>query len=341
MFTRPVPNPRKSGYRIPPNYFGLGLDGSIAPSSTYNVHQNEGAHTDLTAALTTGTKVVTVRSTTGFSVGDICLVVQTQTGFGNDFASAGLHEQLVIASVDSSTQITFKTNSTRTYASDSDGNKQDNTKAQLVKVVQYADVDLSTAGLTCDAWDGYSGGILAMMVSGSITGSNGISLTEKGFRGNTVNGGANRGEGISGAGGYNASAIGDGGGYAPDGGGASSGGHRDPGYPSGTGVSPVYGYSDVEAFNHITFGGGGGSNSAGVPAKASAGALWLRGATLTGWSGSVVAGSGYSGNFYYGSGGSVNILSNALFPSGQVNVNTVEGGNAFIKPNGYINIAAV
>lgn len=128
-----------------------------------------------------------VGSTAGFSAGDEVLIIQMQgaavntsnsANFGNitDAGNAGNFELNRIESI-SGNQIRLLNKPQNTY--DVAG------KVQLVRVPEYDDA--SASALTCKAWDGSTGGVLIIDVSGTLTLQNGAAdVSEKGFRGGIV-----------------------------------------------------------------------------------------------------------------------------------------------------------
>ena len=309
----------------------IGSAGSIAPTASYNVHVEDGAHTDLTASLTAGNKIVTVRSTTGFSAGDSVLIHQVQVGGGGMTAEdAGEVREVVIASIDGETQVTLVGSTNFSYRSSSGGDSLNQNKAQMVKMVQYLNIDLSdvSASLTCDPWDGFSGGLLAFMVSGEIFGSGNISASGKGFH----SGYAKPGEGWLGG----VRDTNTGGqiqvGTPIDNGGTSvfnsgeAGGNKVRGEYSG---SPVGGLAyptstETDLLNKVYFGGGGGTsggNSAGV--NNAGGAIYAKIADFTssGYTGIMSANGLRGGSGARSSaGGSVYVSTPTTFPAGQIEV---------------------
>ena len=65
--------------------------------------------------------------------------------------------------------------------SDPDGDKANCTKTQIISVPNYDELTL-TESITCDAWDGYKGGIVVLRAQ-KIIGASDIVASELGFRG--------------------------------------------------------------------------------------------------------------------------------------------------------------
>jgi len=103
---------------------------------------------------------INVRSNTEFSVGDEIMIISSQVYRHGTVQSLGLHEFRRILDKPSATQLLLDSGLSRTYLSDADGNKINNTKTQVVKVRNYENLTLN-ADLMPKSWDGYSGGVLA------------------------------------------------------------------------------------------------------------------------------------------------------------------------------------
>lgn len=241
--------------------------------------------------------VVLVENASEFSDGDLVLIIQMQgttVMLGNDASfgsivnegSCGNFEFNRIASI-ASNKIRLKFDLTKPY--DVTG------RVQLVRVNEYADVDV--CDLSCKPWDGSSGGVLAIDVSGTLTLAGDIDVSVAGFRGGQVVYGttsiyhltdyfyppwpdqaASKGEGIAAipvenSFGMGKAANGGGGGNAHNGGGGGGGNggaggnggfeyYNTPSSPTqntnGLGGLSVFGNSAVKAI----MGGGGGSGHA-------------------------------------------------------------------------------
>ena len=137
---------------------------------------------------------VTVLSSSGFSANDRILIVQMKVtsanmnqtnsaAFGDlsSVGSAGNYEFAEILGI-SGASIYFKKALQRTYVPAE--------LVQLVRVPQYTNVTISGL-LTAQAWDGNTGGILALEASGTVTFSADIIVSSLGFKGGakSANGG--------------------------------------------------------------------------------------------------------------------------------------------------------
>jgi gliding motility-associated-like protein len=225
------------------------------------------------------------------SPGDKVLIIQMRgvdvntannASFGTvlDYRRCGLYEFATVSAI-SVSDVLFQNQLMNTY--EANGNY-----LQLIRVPQYTNVTV-TGPLTAQPWDGYTGGVLALEVSGTLTLNAPISLNGKGFRGSyssmnpdggcgnytdysyTVSSGfgAQKGEGIAdigNAGGRGASANGGGGGnkHNTGGGGGSNGsrGGRGGDQAGFCGQLPLGGEGGVAmdySTGRLFMGGGGGS----------------------------------------------------------------------------------
>jgi gliding motility-associated-like protein len=127
---------------------------------------------------------ITVTSIGSFAVGDHVLLIQMQgsdistsnnSSFGDitSYNDAGNYDFGKIASI-AGNSIALEDSVAKTY--------DPNGKVQLVRVPAYCDVTVSDT-LTCKAWDGSSGGVLAFISNGTVTLNSDINVTGKGFRG--------------------------------------------------------------------------------------------------------------------------------------------------------------
>lgn len=266
------------------NPFGTGNLGNVSTGGTVNSYaymtSTSRSTTDITADFDT---------TTGFSVGDSVLIIQTQDGV--DTTASGNFEEKTIVGI-SGTTVTFKNNFLKSYTSGTT-NQNPARVTQMVKIAEYNNLTL-TGNITCPAWDGSTGGVIAIKCTGNLD-CNGFTITaaEKGFRGgergeaNNAGGyagegrfgfdttphssGTNTGEDNTGGGGEGGAAASLGGCGAGGGSYATSGGVGTRN--NGTAIAqpgPTYGNQTLE--NELHFGGagaGGGDNDnqGGVPTQ--------------------------------------------------------------------------
>ncbi|MDJ0365539.1 Ig-like domain-containing protein [Hymenobacter sp. H14-R3] len=179
-----------------------GKDGpmTLTATSQPNVY-----YPGITAA--SGSKTITVGTTptgntaTPIAAGDMLLIMQMQgatmsTVNNNTYGTvsgtptAGTYEYAVAASsVDGSGNLTLAAKLTSTYTANATGNT-----FQVIRIPQYSALTLSGT-VTGTAWDGSTGGVLALEVAGATTFNTGagLNMDGKGFRGgaavkNTSNG---------------------------------------------------------------------------------------------------------------------------------------------------------
>lgn len=135
--------------------------------------------------------IAVVQSAVSFQAGDLVMLIQMQGGecslqndstFGDitNAGNAGNYEINRIAIVHNN-NISFQFERTRQY--DIAG------KVQLVRIPEYTDV--SVCNLTCKAWDGSTGGVLAISVSDTLILEGKIDVSSKGFRGGVLVNGTN------------------------------------------------------------------------------------------------------------------------------------------------------
>ncbi len=274
--------------------FGSGKDGVKTVSGTEDIN------TRTSCSGTSGTKVLTVASTTGFSAGDYILIHQSRgTGVG----------QWEINKIDTvgSGQLNLVLNLEYTYT-DSGASQ-----AQCVRIPEYKSLTVSAGNsLSPATWDGNVGGITVFMCSGKADIAGSINANGKGYAGGA---GVPAAWGYDGEGTVGAGTQGDGANNGSGGGGGSSssgsksaggggGGHANAGQngTAGTGETPGTGGSTSGSSDLVTmtFGGGGGGGG--------------RGAGVTG-----NAGSGNSG------GGIIVIFSRILIVTGSISNNGLNG----------------
>lgn len=136
---------------------------------------------------TISAQTLQVSNSAGFTAGSEVLIMQMKGvsvnpsnsinyGTITSYNDAGNYEFALVASV-SGNNIVLNAPLSRTY----------NTQfpVQLVYVPVYANATVSST-LTCPVWNGYTGGVLALIVCGNLTLNNSISATAKGFRGSAA-----------------------------------------------------------------------------------------------------------------------------------------------------------
>ena len=192
-----------------------------------NVNLN--TYTYLMANANSGTNTITVNNSaltgsnfsTGLAAGDLVLIIQMQgasinvvnsSAFGavSNYNNVGLYEFKCVASVPNASTIVFTSNLNNSYTSSG--------HVQIVRIPRYTSFNLSTGNsVQPSAWNGNTGGITAIEISGNATINGTISATGQGFRGgsfdnnsqspsnnvtdwytNSDNDGGNKGESIAG-----------------------------------------------------------------------------------------------------------------------------------------------
>ncbi|MBP6334929.1 MAG: PKD domain-containing protein [Bacteroidia bacterium] len=180
------------------NVFGqAGKDGAKIVNSVVNVN----VYTTLTANGVAGSTTLNVASSnlssagifsSPLSQGDLLFIIQVQgiqistiddSTFGSilNIWNCGNHEFVQVASVPNATSITLSCALKKNY--DAGG------RVQVVRVPRYSSLTINgTGSVTCPAWNGATGGVLAMEVQGNTiinTGGN-IDVNGKGFRGGAL-----------------------------------------------------------------------------------------------------------------------------------------------------------
>jgi uncharacterized membrane protein len=340
---------------------GTGANGSISVSSTYHTDSIRSAVSGNNAS---GTNTITVASATGFAVGQEVLII-TMTDPATTGNLVGQYEFATIASITSNT-LTLTQNKVNTY------NASATVKHQVVRVPQYQNVTVVSGGiLTCNAWDGTTGGVLAFRSNGNVVINSGGQITTqaRGYRGVSHaatwrNKDGGQGEGIYGLGfagansngnngtWNNANGNGGGGGTGmQDAGGGGGGGYANVGtagiangsHAGGTG-GIVLGSTNLTRYYMGGAGGEGGADEdGGNPGKGGngGGIIFISAVNITAngtinssgeTGGNGAGGSGCGmGGGGGGAGGTIHIQSTSFSGSGSNIVSTGGNGGA---PNG-------
>lgn len=165
--------------------------------STSNVILNE--YTTLTSDVSSGSISLTVAASSlnansrfpaNLASGELVMIIQMQgasistsnsSNYGNvtSYNNSGYYEFAEVLAVPNSTTITLTTGLRRSYSSA--GN------TQVIRVPRYSSFTINnSASVTCPAWNGSTGGIVAVESNG-VTNINGtIDVSGKGFRGGTT-----------------------------------------------------------------------------------------------------------------------------------------------------------
>jgi hypothetical protein len=343
---------------------GNGADGPITINSVKNINTDiiaggrsypDGVNWQITNSVFSGQTTISsgIARPNGFAVGDEIIIINLK-GTASTYSGVGLYEFKTITALPNSTSMTIDSNLNNYY----DGTTQ---KIMVQRVPNYTDVTINTGGsLTSSAFDGNKGGVVIFRANGTVTinADNGITVSNKGFRGGI--GGGNGGETYNGVG-----TIGGGGGggsntslyvycygYADAVGGAGgNGGYGGAGSGSSHGNS--YGVTDLTLKLFLGSGGGGGGNAsiscfddgsasaAGGNGGSAGGIIYVSANTFTVNSGSAVSSSGsngtsgttnigphahaYGGNGGSGTGGSIAVYAGQINDSGSISANGGSG----------------
>lgn len=185
------------------NYFnsfsqkGKSGAGNIAASTVVNIY------TSLTADAFVGNNTINVASAAGYAIGDLIYIIQMQGAsvnpylvpFGNpnnpgpygpefgkitNYNNAGNNEYAQVSSV-AGNVITIDCPLKNNYTASG--------KVQVLRVPRYTSLNITATGtITCPAWNGTTGGVIAIEVDGNTTIAAGgkIDASSLGFRGGAV-----------------------------------------------------------------------------------------------------------------------------------------------------------
>lgn len=167
----------------------IGKDGARTVSAANTVLN---ATTTLSAGATAGAATITVASSAGITAGDVLMLYQAQgatisTTNANTYGSvtalgnAGRYEFVSVASVAGNT-ITLGTVCSGAPLRFSYANG-----AQVVRVPQYSSLTVNAgASIVPSAWNGSTGGVVALIVDGTATINGSIHANALGFRGGAI-----------------------------------------------------------------------------------------------------------------------------------------------------------
>lgn len=327
---------------------GSGVDGNIGVAASVNCQTTDisiydgdttadCAAINITALASAGATSITATNT-NFYVGNEILIIQMSgTGAGN-------YETRKITGLTSTTAFVIDKPLTNSYQA---------TGAQIVRIPNYKDVDVSSGGtLTVTAWNGTVGGILFFRASGRVTNAGSITTAALGFTGGSAGtggggggaftcngtqqngdtstagtaGGAGNGTGAGAAGGAGGSVEGGeggGGGGGSYGGSGSTGAAGALGGTAGTGgtagaAGSTYGDGSFSTLFLGSGGGGGGGGGGGRQGVA----------TISCTSGASGAGGAGRAGGAGGSGGGITVIAaNSIENSGTI---SAAGGSGAI-----------
>ena len=332
-----------------------GGDGSDGTLNVVTATTLAPAATPLVADVAAGGSTLRVISAAGFAAGNEVLVIAMQG------ADAGRYEFA---------RVSATTSNTLTLAAGLAGAFHGATeRVQVVRVLRYDALTVAAAQtLSTTTWNGSTGGVLAVRVSGAATIAGSLVASERGFRGGAGDAGGRmcgagaQGESPTGVGARSTAANGGGGGgggggvfccggpgQSPGGGGGGHGAAGD----TGTGASGVgagggaYGAVTLAKMFPGSGGGGGGGNCDVASGGGGAGGavLFLAATTLTvtgdvasnGAQGGV--GGGYEGAGAGGAGGSVFLAGRTVtVTAGRI---TASGGASNVSSSGVGGAGAV
>jgi hypothetical protein len=132
-------------------------------------------------------------SASGFTVGDIVMFVQMDKNAGARNYDLGRVTAIGSGTINVDFAEQAQNNATLSVSDMHVDWSNTGALVQVVKIECYSDLTINGGTITCDPWDGHSGGILAIDVEGTLTLNGGtINVDGKGFSGGaTVSGGSN------------------------------------------------------------------------------------------------------------------------------------------------------
>ena len=172
---------------------GLGQHGAKTVTTSNTILNEYTALTNNASAGSTNIRVTSSslnangRFSAALEAGDLLMIVQMQgasisvadaSTYGqiSSYNNCGNFEFVQVASVPSGTQINLSTGLARSYSISG--------KVQVVRVPRYSTFTINSgASVTCPAWDGTTGGIVAIECNGATVINGSIDVSGKGFRG--------------------------------------------------------------------------------------------------------------------------------------------------------------
>lgn len=180
----------------PTGYFGDGADGDVTISGgdTININTDaitpgrtyaDGVYYSVTSL---GSNAISTDSVPGgIEAGDEIMLINLQSNSTSNYANVGNWELLVVSNVNSTT-ITTTTNIQNNYGDDGGNTNVSSHDVIIQRVPNYSSVTIENSGkLTCNAWTGSIGGLVAFKCSGTCTINGAIDVDGKGYRGGYVN----------------------------------------------------------------------------------------------------------------------------------------------------------
>lgn len=243
---------------------GTGLDGDINVTGSL---ATDNVRTKVAGINLNGQNTINVYSASGFNVNDEILIITSQDI--NPNLSLNLTGQFEFKRISSISGNTLYLTGNLKYTYDTTGRKH-----QVLRVPNYNNVTVSGT-ITCNAWNGNTGGIICFRVKGLLNILNGGSISARhlGYRSGTITlaSAGTQGEGITGFGSINSSANVNGGGGGQrafyngnyQGAAGGGGGNSQQGQNGEGGYSPPFGGTAGSGFGmnftgKLFFGGAGG-----------------------------------------------------------------------------------
>lgn len=150
--------------------FGSGLDGSLSVSDSLVINTN---NTILTQSAFSGQNAIIVQDASIFTINDNLLIIQMLGG------DVGVFDDAYIVSIDTSQlTITLDRQLANSYVTDS------LSIVQVIRIPNYTTLNILQSGtITCNEWNGSTGGVIALKVLLDMENNGMISATGKGFHG--------------------------------------------------------------------------------------------------------------------------------------------------------------
>jgi hypothetical protein len=329
---------------------GNGSDGNVTVSSTFktdNVKVNLSAGT-----YSATTYTLTIPTNPGLAAGDKILIIQMLSSG----TSTGFFDEGDISSISGAGPytLTLAIALTNTYTH----NTGTGNVVQIIKTRQYRNLTIQSGGIvTCDAWNGSTGGVVNFLVSGTLQVQSGgkIDVSGLGYRGGSAgtagtggaggtggaaggpnaNGGAGGNSGVGGAGGTGAGDGAAGGGKGATGTAGTNGAN---GEGVGAGTTTAAATNNSVYVSKMIMGGAGAGGNGGSGGDGAGGGGGGGGAALlnSGTAGAAGGSGGNGGNGGAGGngGGIIRAVVDTLSNAGQILANGFSGSNGANGTNG-------
>lgn len=163
---------------------------TLSGNSVVNTYYIGGTAVAGNASLTLGSATPRAGGGPALAAGDLVMVIQMQDGtglnttntsaYGGGGAAAGRYELVRVASV-SGTTVNLTSNLVNSYTQNTAATN--NQTFQVIRIPQYATL-VNNGNIVPLPWDGTTGGVVAMDVSGTFTNNGSVNASFAGFRGN-------------------------------------------------------------------------------------------------------------------------------------------------------------